>query len=205
MGSISYTIPVAGSTSFSVAASEVDTALQTLLTWANGNVDGANVPPSLTGRRLVAQAAAVFPASTTSGNYFPLGDGSAVKAGSATTKAISWFYLDPANFAVTGKANTQGIVRFSVGASANGNSITFGGQLNAFSLGTTGASLTPSAGAQTGTTALVIPGGGTTGVAESNTFAFPSAGAYCPLINLSGNMGASDIVTVLWQLYVLNT
>jgi hypothetical protein len=53
MGTISYTIPTAGSTANSVADPEVATALQTLLTWANGNIDAVNLSAAL------AQAAAV--------------------------------------------------------------------------------------------------------------------------------------------------
>lgn len=47
MGTISYTIPVAGSTLNSVADPEIATALQTILTWANGNVDAVNLSNAL--------------------------------------------------------------------------------------------------------------------------------------------------------------
>lgn len=53
MGTISYTIPTAGSTLNSIADPEIATALQTLLTWANGNVDAVNLSAAL------AQAASV--------------------------------------------------------------------------------------------------------------------------------------------------
>lgn len=53
MGTITYTIPTAGATSFSVAAAEVDTGLQTILTWANGNIDAVNLSA------LLAQAAGI--------------------------------------------------------------------------------------------------------------------------------------------------
>ena len=207
MTTLSYTLPVAGSTLNQTADPELVTAFNTTQAWANGNIDGANVVASITGRRLIAQAAAVFPASTTSGTYFLLGDGSIVKSGSTTTKSILWWYLDPGNFAVAGKANTQAIIRMSLGASANSNSVTFNGTLQAFSLGATGANLTPSVGATVGTGAGATPASGSTTVAESSggVFTFPSAGAYCPLVTLTANMGASDIVTVLWQLYVLNS
>lgn len=47
MGTISYTIPTAGSTLNSIADPQIATALQTLLTWANGNIDAINLSNAL--------------------------------------------------------------------------------------------------------------------------------------------------------------
>ncbi len=43
MGLITYSIPTAGSTLNSIADPELATALQTILTWANGNIDTTNL------------------------------------------------------------------------------------------------------------------------------------------------------------------
>lgn len=53
MGTITYTIPTAGSTLNSIADPQVSTALQTILTWANGNIDAVNLSA------LLAQSATV--------------------------------------------------------------------------------------------------------------------------------------------------
>lgn len=47
MGTISYTVPTAGSDLNSVADAEVSTALTTLKTWANGNIDAVNLSNTL--------------------------------------------------------------------------------------------------------------------------------------------------------------
>lgn len=57
MGTLSYTIPTPGSTLNSVADPEVATALQTLLTWANGNIDASNISPASGYARLVYRTA----------------------------------------------------------------------------------------------------------------------------------------------------
>jgi hypothetical protein len=43
MGSFTYTVPVAGSDLNSIADPQIATALSTILTWGNGNVDSANI------------------------------------------------------------------------------------------------------------------------------------------------------------------
>jgi hypothetical protein len=59
---LTYTIPTAGVTPNSTAAPEVDTALQSILTWANQNVDSANISPTSGYTRLAWRSA---PSSTT--------------------------------------------------------------------------------------------------------------------------------------------
>jgi microcystin-dependent protein len=46
MGTISFVVPVAGTDLNSVADPEISTALTTILTWANGNIDASNVSSS---------------------------------------------------------------------------------------------------------------------------------------------------------------
>lgn len=63
MTTLSYTVPVAGSTLNSIADPEVATALSTILTWANGNIDGTSIAAgAIDGTKLsttAAQSAAV--------------------------------------------------------------------------------------------------------------------------------------------------
>lgn len=59
MTTLSYTVPVAGSTLNSIADPEISTALNTITTWANGNVDGTNLSAA------AAQSAAVNQAGQT--------------------------------------------------------------------------------------------------------------------------------------------
>ena len=57
MTSFSYTLPVAGTTLNSIADPEIASALQTLLTWGNGNIDGVNVTAAFAQSASVNQGA----------------------------------------------------------------------------------------------------------------------------------------------------
>lgn len=56
MGTLSYTVPVAGTDLNSLADPELATALSTILTWANGNVDAINLSAVLAQSATVNQA-----------------------------------------------------------------------------------------------------------------------------------------------------
>lgn len=208
MGTISLTIPVAGSTPFSTAAANVDTDLTTIQTWANGNVDGANVVASLTGRRLVTQAVLLLPGGAGATTYLFGGSGSYVGSGTPTSvPAIVWAYLDPANFAVTGKSNTQLILRMSLATNTVAPAVNFTAQLNAVTFAGSGGSNTPTAGAQVSGSGVAIstPGASSAAVAETTAFTFPTAGAYVPAVVTSGTTAANSATMVTVQLFVLNS
>ena len=206
MGTISYTIPVVASTSFNTAAAEVDTALQTLLTWANGNVDGANVSATLTGRRLAAQAWFSCSNMTASTNWIA-NNGALVASGSNGPGAGPVFWaLDPAGFAVTGKANTQLVLRMHVATNNVSPASTFSLGLYAAtfsgSLGVTSVTL----GAQSGSSATITPVGSNWTVVESGVFTFPGFGGYAPGVVVSGaSQAANSLVTGIVQLFALNS
>src|SRR5690242_4980410 len=118
MTTLSYTVPVAGTDLNSVADPEISTALNSILTWAGGNIDGTNVAATLTGRRLVF-GQAITVGGSISGTQFAnsAGDG-VLSGGSGSNRAIAWAYLDPAGFAVTGKSNTRLVLRASLATNA---------------------------------------------------------------------------------------
>jgi hypothetical protein len=206
MGSISYTIPTAGSTLNSIADPEIASALQTLLTWANGNVDGANVAATLTGRRLVAQAAVFIGASFGAAALYQIAaDGSLSTTGSSLTKPPMFWVLDPANFQVTGKSNTQLVLRTSY-ACGIAPGITVSTELNAVSgAGGSGGAIALVQGSLAGSgSGNALNSNGLVGSYEGAAFTFPTAGAYYPLVQLSGATAANSATSLLVQLFVLN-
>jgi hypothetical protein len=114
-----------------------------------------------------------------------------------------WWFLDSSLFAVTGRA-AQAIVRIAA-ATSGAPGVTLSGRLAGVSFTAAGANLTPVAGAMAGTSADVAPAAGGTAVAETPPFAFPPAGPYAPMIQLSGATAASSAATILWQLFAVNT
>lgn len=207
MTTLTYTVPTAGSTLNSVADPEIATALNAILSWST-NIDGTNVVASLTGRRLIMQASVLFGAGVTASGYFPTANGGTVIQAGSTSQTPVWAYLDPANYAVTGKTNTQLIVRMSVAANANAPSQNFLSQLVPVTFsGSTGGSITVTGGtAISGSaTSVLNPSASTAGVVETSPFAFPAAGAYVLGINVGGTTAVNSTTIVTTQLFVLNS
>lgn len=207
MTSLSYTVPVAGSTLNSTADPEIATALTAILAWAGGNIDGTNVAATLTGRRLVGQATAFLGAAAGSAaNYYVNTDGTVGIAGTtATGKPFFWWYLDPANYAITGKSNTQFIMRTAI-ACGTGPSVSVAPQLNALTVGTGGSgTMTPGIGALQGSSGSTTPSGTSTTVIEGSAFSLSGAGAYVPILVLGGTTAANSSTAIVMQLYVVNS
>lgn len=205
MTTLSYTVPVAGSTLNSVADPEVATALTTILTWSGGNIDGTNVAATITGRRLISTDY-FFLNGAVAANYFT-SQGISFQSGASVANAgPSWWMLDPAGFAVTGKSNTQLVLRMSLATNATAPTVTFNGQLRAVTFAGGGNVIVPTAGAQQGTSAsIATPSASSVVVAESAVFTFPAAGAYAPIVNVSGSMAANSAVQAAIQLFALNS
>lgn len=179
--------------------------ITTLTTWANGSIDGVNVVASLTGRRLVEQANAFIGPGVTTGSYFIAQDGTLVTSGASSTKAIAAWHLDPSNFSVVGKSNTQLIVRASVAVNTVSPGASTGLNVNLYSLTWAGSagSIVPNTNSSIGGTGFGSPI--TTGVAESSPFAFPAAGYYAPVLGPGATTAANSAMSVSFQLFVLNS
>lgn len=178
----------------------------TIQTWANGNVDGSNVDASLTGRRLVGQFSTVVASgSMTAGNFYLTPAGAVAASGAAT--GGSWLHLNPANFAVVGKSNTQLVVRMALATNSTAPAITIQGSLNAAAFVTgTANSLGITVGAVQGSAAsFASPAATSVTAVEAGPFTFPAAGAYVPALNFSGSAAANSAIGVIWQLFVLNS
>lgn len=207
MTSLSFPVPTAGNTLNQIADPEIATALNTILTWANGNVDGANMPASLTGRRLVGQASAFLGSSAGSAaSYYMNTDGSVGIAGTtATGKPFFWWHIDPTTYAVTGKSNTQFVMRTSI-ACGVGPSVSVAPQLNALTVGTGGSgTMTPGIGALQGSGGSTTPSGTTAAVIEGSAFSLSGAGAFVPVLNLGGTTAVNSSTAIVVQLFVLNS
>lgn len=209
MGTISLTIPVAGSTQFSTAAANVDTDLTTIQTWANGNIDGANVAATLTGRRLVASSFMLVGGGVIAMTAVSDAAGAVVTSGNNVNgRPVNWAYLDPAGFAVTGKSNTQLVLRMSVATNNTAPAINFTGQLNAVSFGGGSASLiAPTVGSVVSgsTVAVNTPTAAGATVAETSAFTFPAAGAYALTVVTSGTTATNSGTSLALQLFALNS
>jgi hypothetical protein len=208
VGSISLQIPQSGQ-AFSTEGPKVSNSLTTLNTWANGNIDGANVAAALTGRRLIGEAVALVPGSTAVGNYFIAVDGSLVLSGASSTKAIKWWFADPANYAVVGKTNTLIALRYSLATNntAPGASVTVSGQANVVTFAGASGNIVPSiGGAQAGGVSFSNPAANSALVSDGGTSAFPSAGALAPIIAITGaTTAAASVMSVTVQMFVANS
>lgn len=210
MTTLSFPLPTVGTTSFSTAAAQVNSALTAIETWANGSVDGVNVVASLTGRRLVAQAAALIPPSTTVGSYFIAADGTLVASGASSSKPVMWWFLDSTNFAVAGKSSTQLLLRYqlAVNNTAPGASVTVAGQLVAMTFAGAAGNVAPTAGSVAAATGNISnpSANSVNNTAESAAVTFGALGASAPIIVISGaTTAANSAMSVLAQLFVLNT
>lgn len=205
MTSLSVSVPVVGQP-HATEDVKVGNSLTAIQAWSS-TIDGVNVDASLTGRRMIAQAAFFFSSTQTTTSYFVGADGVPQQASAGTySKPTMWWYLDPANYAVTGKSNTQLILRISLAVNNIAPAITWNGQLNAISLGGTGGLITPVAGALQGSAVSVAsPAANSVNVAEGAAFAFPSAGAYGAVVNTSAALTSGSAVAITWQLFVRNT
>jgi hypothetical protein len=199
-------MPTPASTSNFIAAPEIVTAFNNILAWANGNIDGVNVAAALTGRRLVMQAHGFVGSNVAANTLFFAADGTFVVSGASSGKAVSWAYLDPAGFAVTGKTNTQLVLRLSVATNTIAPTMNFTAQLNAVTFAGSAGALVPTIGAQSGTGAVVTaPTASSATVAETAPFTFPAAGAFAPVVVLSGATASNSGQSLLMQLFALNS
>lgn len=204
MTSLSLSIPSVGQP-HATEDPKVGNDLTAIQMWANGSIDGSNVAATLTGRRLVAQASVFVGGGIAVGSYFVLADGAIIGSTASSGKAVMWWSLDPANYAVTGKSNTTALIRISV--ATNGvapGSVTVGGNLGVVTFGGSGGLIAPTVGALQGGPSIALTTS-MAGVAEQ-TFAFPAAGAYAAIVQISGaTTAANSVVSALWQLFVLNS
>lgn len=206
MGSITLQIPQSGQPN-STEDVKVANGLTTLQTWANGNIDGANVAATLTGRRHVMTAYFSQPGNTST--WFTSAPGDLVQSGTNQgNRGICWAYLDPANFAVTGKNNTQLVLRMSLATMATAPAVNFTAALNPVTFGgSTSGNIVCTAGSAVSGSSVTIntPSASTATVAETSAFAFPTAGAYAPTITISGLSATGSLVIMAVQLFVLNS
>jgi hypothetical protein len=201
-------MPTPGTTLNSIADPEIVSAFASILAWANGNIDGVNVAATLTGRRLVFQAFWLLGSNLGANTWFADSRGSADASGSAPVGAVAWAYLDPAGFAVTGKTNTQLVLRMSLATSTIAPTVNFTAQLNAVTFGGASSGLvTPTAGSLVTGSAVTInaPAASSGLVIESAPFTFPTAGAYAPIVITSGTTAANSGTNVTVQLFALNS
>lgn len=182
----------------------IATDLSNLSTWAAGNIDGVNVSATLTGRRLIGQATTTI-AGFSGGDYSFGPGGQTYPSGTVENFAPMWWYLDPANYAVTGKSNTQLIVRMSVATNTSAPAVTFVGKLCAVTFGGGAGQISATLGAVQGSASVATPAASTVSVAESSAFAFPTAGAYAAFLNLSGAVSGASATGIMFQLFVLNS
>lgn len=204
MTSLSLSVPSVGQP-HSTEDPKVGNDLTAIQTWANGNIDGVNVVASITGRRLVGQANAFIGPGVISGSYFIAQDGTLVTSGASGTKPIVAWELDPGNFAVVGKTNTQLIVRASVAVNtvSPGGSTGLNVQLYSLTWAGSAGNIVPNTNSSIGGAGFGSPI--TTGVAESAPFAFPAAGYYAPILGPGATTAANSAMSVAVQLFALNS
>lgn len=202
MGTISYTIPTAGSTSFAVAAPEVDTALSALLTLVNGDLDGANLDASIPGRRLLFEAHAFIGPGVAAGSYLIAQDGSLVSA--ATTKPVVWIDYDSSTLSVFGRSNTNLIVRSHLAVNGTGPGNTISPGLNAVTVAGTSGQMTWTVGTLEVTGGgFVTPSASSLQAQDGSPVAGVPTGAYAPVVVLSGGSTAANSACCLTvQLFV---
>lgn len=225
MGTITYTIPVAGSTSFSIAAGEVDTALQALLTLLNGNVDTNNLSPTAAiadtqlgapvsaVRRLLLQASSEVPSTTAAGTYL-LAPNGVVASGSAfggvfppIWAADSGLSSQPQDFQVAGRSGFARI-RAVVFVNQVAPAVTF--TMGLYPITATGSGsgqvpLTFSSVLAGSTVAVATPAIGSITAVESAQFALPTAaGVYALGVQFSGTITANSGVGISAQLFGYN-
>jgi hypothetical protein len=207
MTTISYAVPVAGSTLNSIADPQVATALTTLLTWANGNVDGANVVASLTGRRLTYEASAWVPGSFgTNASYGIQLDGSLLALPGITSKGVQTFYLEAAKYAVVGKANTNLIITLEGYCGTNPAMIFTGLLATGATFAASGANISVSAGGTlTSGPSLSFSGNGQSFASDGNAVSFPALGFCMPIIALSGTTAVNSATFLTYKLWAFNT
>lgn len=205
MGTISLSLPLVGQTNASQEPL-IPSDFTTLQTAINGNLDGANLDPSVTGRRLIAEARAfIGPSFGSNSQFFIAQDGSLVASAASSTKPLAFWYLNPADYAVVG-AVTNAAVRISVATNGVAPAVTFAGQVNAITpSGSAGNIAFTIGGAALAGAGVVAPSGGTVSFGDSGTLAFSaSPGGYAPVITLSGTTAANSATIVTFQLFVLN-
>lgn len=206
MGTISLSIPQTGQPN-STEDPKIASDFTTLQTVINGNLDGSNVAATLTGRRQVMQAP-FFVIGNTSSNPWLSGAADSLASGSNTTnRGIVWAYLDPANFAVTGKSNTQLIVRMSCATNGVAPATNFTGGLFpvTFSGGTGTITITAGTIVTGSSVTISTPSASSTAVAETAAFTFPAAGAYALGVGPTGATAANSGQAFFLQLFALNS
>lgn len=206
MGTISLSVPQTGQPN-STEDPKIATDFTTLQTWANGNIDGSNVAATLTGRRHIITGYFSGPGATSL--CFTSGPGDLVPSGTNQgNRGIVWAYLDPANFAVTGKSNTQLVLRMSLATMATAPAVNFTAALYPVTFGgSTSGNIVPTAGSVVAGSSVTIntPAGSSAVVAETSPFTFPSAGAYAPTLIASGANASGSMTIMAVQLFVLNS
>lgn len=186
---------------------KTDTAFTTIQNWANGEIDGNNVAATLTGRRLLDRQTGYFGAGTGNGTYVFEGTTMSLP-GTENLGARALIRLESTDYAVTGKANTQLIIKGNVATNGTAPSSTF--KFKLYVVASSGGAENKSAftlGASVGeTTALAAPAANSITGIESTAFAFPASNWYALVAEVSGGATAAKSVVVLnVQLFVLNS
>jgi hypothetical protein len=165
-------------------------------------LDGANVAAALTGRRLVYAGfiAGALAGGSTYTNALLGPNGGSVPA---------WTYLDPANYAITGKANTQLILKASVTANTVAPGVSFTYSLNSVTFGGSSGIFTMTVGAAVAGGSVAIASGSIAQNAgaqgETAAFACPVAGFYAVVLNTSGAIANGFAGGTEARLFALNS
>lgn len=211
MSQVTFTLPTPGQTPNSTADPEINNALSAIQTWINGlNVDGGNVVASLTGRRLIQEGGGSISSGSSgafSGEVFVMPSANQGIQGTPGGAFSAGPWLDPANFAVVGKNNTQLIVKLTVGSNGTqiGANITASLYPLTYSGGASALSITAGAAVTGSSVTINNPAINSSLQAETAAFTFPAAGSYLLGYTLSANLAANSALAINARLFVLNS
>lgn len=229
MGTITYTIPTNGTLN-STADPQVATALTTIQTLVNGNIDTNNLSPTAAiadtqlsapvsaVRKLLFQASAIFPAGTTNGTYLLCPSGAALLSGASSSTTLPVCFAadsgltngaanQPLDFPVAGRT-AYGRLRLTAQTNTVSPALTgFTTSLYPVTVAGTAGALSVTAGAAVAgstLTLLTLNASSNVGI-ETSQFAMPtSAGVYAIGVSPGGTVAANSILSVTAQLYGYN-
>lgn len=185
---------------------KIATSLTTIQTWAGGQIDGANLDPSVLGRpALLFQASAFIPAGTTAGSYLIATDGTLVSG--ATSKPIYWFRYTGSDFTVAGTSNPTMKLRGQLAVNAVAPTSTIALTMNAATIAGTGGQMTWTIGSsQLTTVSFVAPSASSVAGTNGSVVGNPVSGVYAPVITISvATTAANSACCLTAQVFLGNT
>lgn len=184
---------------------QLNSNLSTITSLVNGNIDGANAPFLVSHYRTVVRASAQLAGGTANGTYMVNNQGGF--QGDGTAGFPYMFYLDPADYAVTG-LTTRYRLRVSLGtnATAPGTSFTYGLHTVTATAGAGGFFTTiASTAVASSTVTRTTPSASTRYTDTSADFSAPAAGALVFGLIFPSGTAANSACNIEYALQVRNT